>query len=88
MNFRLGKNDSVDYLVKEGMSEAKRFIFSSPTTRLADKPEELETTCKKLSQAAIIFDLMRRHRLTDFTFSFKGAFKVENNNALLLNVIF
>lgn len=46
----------------------------------------MDETLKELSKSALIFDLMKRHKSGDYTFSFKGAFNLDQNNALLLHV--
>lgn len=84
--FREGKNDSVDFICKQGEKEAKIYIEQSPTNKL--QPEEMNEALKELSKSAIVFDLMKRHKSSEYTFSFKGAFNLDQNNALLLHVIF
>lgn len=86
MNFREGKNDSVDYLIKEGRKEAKYYIEKSPTKQIT--AEESNSVIENLSESVLVFDLMKRNRSSEYTFSFKGAFSIDQNNALLLQVTF
>lgn len=76
----------MDFLCKQGEKEAKIFINNSHTTRL--KPEETDRTLEELSKSAVVFDLLKRNKHSEYTFSFKGAFDLDQNNALLLHVSF
>jgi len=85
LSTRTGKNDSVDFLLEQGMKEAREHVLASETARLTDgNDEEFNTMCKQLSKSALVYDIMRRHRATEYTFSFKGAFNPDQNSAFLL----
>jgi len=83
LSTRYGKNDSVEFLVDQGVEEAQKHIKKSYTMRVEES--EMEALCENLSRAALIFDLMKRHKSSDYTFSFKGAFNLNSVNALLLH---
>ena len=84
LSTRNGKNESADYLRQKGERKAKTFIESSPTIRIS--PEEMDETCLNLSQSAIIMNDLKRRKASEYVFSFDGAYKLSQNNAMLLHV--
>jgi hypothetical protein len=71
-------------LIDQGELEAKVYVNKSVTKK--SHGEEMEPLCKALAQSQVVFDLIRRNKNSDFTFSYRGAFKTEGTNALLLQV--
>ncbi|KAF7638546.1 DALR_1 domain-containing protein [Meloidogyne graminicola] len=82
LSTREGKNDSVDYLISEGTAESEAYITKSHTRRSTD--DEKEILCKLLAQSQLAFSIVCRAKLSDFNFSYKGAFLPEGTNSLIL----
>ena len=86
LSTRKGRNDNADFIIEKGMAKARNFVENSPTMKITE--DELEDVCRNLSQSAIIIGDLKRRKAAEYTFSFDGAFKLEQNNALLLHVSF
>ncbi|KAE9548382.1 hypothetical protein FO519_008409 [Halicephalobus sp. NKZ332] len=84
LSTRKGRNDNADFIIEKGMNKARNFIENSPTMKITEN--EMEDTCRNLSQSAIIVGDLKRRKAAEYTFSFDGAFKLEQNNALLLHM--
>uniref|UniRef100_A0A914HCS4 Probable arginine--tRNA ligase, mitochondrial n=1 Tax=Globodera rostochiensis TaxID=31243 RepID=A0A914HCS4_GLORO len=80
---RQGKNDSVDFLIEQGAREADAYVHASKTMRA--QPEELDTICQRLSLSTLLYEVVCRHRHSHFTFSFRGSFRPDGSNALILH---
>jgi arginyl-tRNA synthetase len=82
--WRDGVTEVVEEIVANGTALARRFIASSATMKVRD--EEMDAVAENLAIASTIVDCVKRARRQDYRFSFENAFKMEQENALLLQV--
>uniref|UniRef100_A0A914ZED5 Probable arginine--tRNA ligase, mitochondrial n=1 Tax=Panagrolaimus superbus TaxID=310955 RepID=A0A914ZED5_9BILA len=83
LSTREGKNESADYILHKGKNKAQTFIESSPTMKITE--DEMDDTVKNLSQSAIFINDLKRKKAAEYNFSFDSAYKLTQNNALLLH---
>lgn len=82
LSTREGKNDSVDFLIDQGQLEAEAYVQNSHTKRSTE--DEQVHLYRALAQSQLVFDIVSRAKTSDFTFTYKSAFKPEGTNALIL----
>lgn len=63
----------MEQLLEEGVKEAEKYIKKSETMKVTE--DEMSEVCQELSEAALIFNDLKRHRNAQYTFNFEKIFK-------------
>ncbi|CAJ0585774.1 unnamed protein product, partial [Mesorhabditis spiculigera] len=82
LSTRHGKTEAVADILTRGSELALQFLKASPTIKVKD--EDLQKISGDLALDTIIVNDLKRARLSEYEFSFKNAFALNQNNALLL----
>ncbi|CAJ0958740.1 unnamed protein product, partial [Mesorhabditis belari] len=82
LSTRLGKTEAVTDVIERGSELARQYIKSSPTAKV--KEEEIAQLSRVLALDAITVNTLKRARASEYEFTFKNAFALNQNNALLL----
>ncbi|KAK6040169.1 DALR anticodon binding domain protein [Cooperia oncophora] len=80
----MGRTEVVGDIIKRGTELALQFMKESKTVKVP--PEKEEEVARQLSISTVIFNDLKRAKLAEYEFSFKNAFDLNHNNALLLQV--
>ncbi|KAK6037714.1 DALR anticodon binding domain protein [Cooperia oncophora] len=78
----MGRTEVVGDIIKRGTELALQFMKESKTVKVP--PEKEEEVARQLSISTVIFNDLKRAKLAEYEFSFKNAFDLNHNNALLL----
>ncbi|MFH4979697.1 hypothetical protein AB6A40_006406 [Gnathostoma spinigerum] len=84
LSTRSGRTQAVDEIIESGSEVAEKFLMSSPTIRIHH--DELKNVARALSIDTITVSDLKRSRNAEYIFSFKDAFKLNQGNALLLQM--
>ncbi|KAK5973735.1 putative arginine--tRNA ligase mitochondrial [Trichostrongylus colubriformis] len=80
----LGRTEAVGDIISRGTELAHEFMKESKTVKVP--PEREEEVARQLSISTVIFNDLKRAKSAEYEFSFKNAFDLNHNNALLLQV--
>ncbi|KHJ84748.1 DALR anticodon binding domain protein, partial [Oesophagostomum dentatum] len=83
-DFRLGRTEAVNDIIAKGTELALKFMKESKTTKVSQEKED--EVARQLSLSTVVFNDMKRAKSAEYEFSFKNAFDLNHNNALLLQV--
>ncbi|VDO90702.1 unnamed protein product [Haemonchus placei] len=81
---KLGRTEVVGDIISRGTELALQFMKESKTVKV--QPEKEEEVARQLSLSTVIFNDLKRAKSAEYEFSFKNAFDLNHNNALLLQV--
>ncbi|VDM60148.1 unnamed protein product [Angiostrongylus costaricensis] len=84
LSTRTGRTEIVGEIIDRGKELALQFMKESKTTKLP--PEKAREVAYQLSLSTLIFNDLKRAKSAEYEFSFKNAFDLSHNNALLLQV--
>ncbi|XGW11043.1 hypothetical protein V3C99_012499 [Haemonchus contortus] len=84
LSTRLGRTEVVGDIINRGTELALQFMKESKTVKV--QPEKEEEVARQLSLSTVIFNDLKRAKSAEYEFSFKNAFDLNHNNALLLQV--
>ncbi|VDO73297.1 unnamed protein product [Heligmosomoides polygyrus] len=80
----MGRTEVVGEIINRGTDLALQFMKDSKTIKVP--PEMEEEVARQLSLSTVIFNDLKRAKSAEYEFSFKNAFDLNHNNALLLQV--
>uniref|UniRef100_A0A0K0D6G2 Probable arginine--tRNA ligase, mitochondrial n=1 Tax=Angiostrongylus cantonensis TaxID=6313 RepID=A0A0K0D6G2_ANGCA len=80
----MGRTEIVGEIIDRGKELALQFMKESKTTKVP--PEKAGEVAYQLSLSTLIFNDLKRAKSAEYEFSFKNAFDLSHNNALLLQV--
>lgn len=84
LSTRMGRTEVVGEIINRGTDLALQFMKDSKTIKVP--PEMEEEVARQLSLSTVIFNDLKRAKSAEYEFSFKNAFDLNHNNALLLQV--
>ncbi|EYC06760.1 hypothetical protein Y032_0074g879 [Ancylostoma ceylanicum] len=80
----MGRTEAVGDIITRGTELALQFMKDSKTVKVP--PEKEDEVSRQLSLSTVIFNDLKRAKSAEYEFSFKNAFDLNHNNALLLQV--
>ncbi|KAL6735601.1 hypothetical protein Aduo_006025 [Ancylostoma duodenale] len=84
LSTRMGRTEAVGDIITRGTELALQFMKDSKTVKVP--PEKEDEVSRQLSLSTVIFNDLKRAKSAEYEFSFKNAFDLNHNNALLLQV--
>ncbi|CAD6195535.1 unnamed protein product [Caenorhabditis auriculariae] len=84
LSTRQGKTEAVGEIVERGAELAKEFMKSSRTFSVPEGEED--QVANELSLSAIVYNELKRARKSEYEFSFRNSFSLNQNNALFLQI--
>ncbi|CEF68553.1 ATP-binding cassette sub-family B member 9 [Strongyloides ratti] len=82
LSTRHGRTNFVDDILENGILLSKKYIETSPTSRI-NSDSKLEETSETLAISTIKINEYQRKKTTEYEFSFNDAFKIKRKNALM-----
>ncbi|KAK6027749.1 arginine--tRNA ligase [Ostertagia ostertagi] len=78
----MGRTEAVGDIINRGTELALQFMKESKTVKVPHEKED--QVARQLSISTVVFNDLKRAKSAEYEFSFKNAFDLNHNNALLL----
>lgn len=84
LSTRQGRTEAVADIFERGVTLAEEFVLQSNTLQISQR--EVHEVAKILSVSVVIVNDLKRHRTSEYNFTFDGAYKMKQVNGLLLQM--